>query len=108
MAKTAFEGGLHGYDLSTTSPEYGTDGTFAKCWIRENNIIKLMKRGSTGVRNTRLEPYSEFYTSQIAREMRLSHVDYGLRSHDGRVCSVCPAFTSEEIGYLPLRQLVVN
>ena len=101
VAKTAFEGGLHGYDLSTTSPEYGTDGTFAKCWIRENNIIKLMKRGSTGARNAGLEPYSEFYTSQIARELCLSHVDYGLRSHDGRVCSVCPAFTSEEIGYLP-------
>lgn len=26
IAKTAFEGGLHGRHLSTTSPEYGTDG----------------------------------------------------------------------------------
>lgn len=34
IAKTAFEGGLHGRHLSTTSPEYGTDGSFAKCWIR--------------------------------------------------------------------------
>ena len=25
IAKTAFEGGLHGRHLSTTSPEYGTD-----------------------------------------------------------------------------------
>ena len=50
IAKTAFEGGLHGYNLSTTSPEYGTDGTFAKCWVREDGIIKLMKRGSTGAR----------------------------------------------------------
>lgn len=31
IAKTAFEGGLHGQQLSTTSPEYGTDGSFAKC-----------------------------------------------------------------------------
>lgn len=31
IAKTAFEGGLHGRHLSTTSPEYGTDGSFAKC-----------------------------------------------------------------------------
>lgn len=101
VAKTAFEGGLHGYNLSTTSPEYGTDGTFAKCWIRENNIIKLMKRGSTGARNAGLEPYSEFYTSQIARALNLEYVDYGLRKHSNRLCSVCDAFTSEEIGYLP-------
>lgn len=101
VAKTAFEGGIHGYNLSTTSPEYGTDGTFAKCWVRENGIIKLMKRGSTGARNAGLEPFSEFYTSQIARELRLDHVDYDLRKHGSRVCSVCDAFTSENVGYLP-------
>lgn len=39
IAKTAFEGGLHGRHLSTTSPEYGTDGSFAKCWIREDGTI---------------------------------------------------------------------
>lgn len=101
VAKTAFEGGLHGYNLSTTSPEYGTDGSFAKCWIRENGIIKLLKRGSSGARNAGLEPYSEFYTSQIARELNLNHVDYGLRKHADKVCSVCDAFTSESVGYLP-------
>lgn len=101
VAKTAFEGGLHGYNLSTTSPEYGTDGTFAKCWIREGGIIKLLKRGSTGARNAGLEPYSEYYTSQIARELGLDHVEYNLRKHGNRICSVCNAFTSEQIGYLP-------
>jgi len=101
VAKTAFEGGLHGYNLSTTSPEYGTDGTFAKCWIRENGVIRLMKRGSTGARNAGLEPYSEFYTGQIANGLGLNYVKYDLRKHGGRVCSVCDAFTSEEIGYLP-------
>lgn len=40
VAKIAFEGGLHKDGLSTTSPEYGTNGTFAKCWIRENGTIK--------------------------------------------------------------------
>lgn len=44
IAKTAFEGGLHGHNFSTTSPEYGTDGSFAKCWIRENDQIKMLKR----------------------------------------------------------------
>ena len=101
VAKIAFEGGPHGYNLSTTSPEYGTDGTFAKCWVRENGIIKLMKRGSTGARNAGLEPFSEFYTSQIAKELGLDHVDYGLRKHSEMVCSICNAFTSESVGYLP-------
>ena len=34
IAKTAFEGWLHGRNLSTTSPHYGTDVSFANCWIR--------------------------------------------------------------------------
>ena len=37
VAKTAFEGGLHGYDLSTTSPEYGTDGT-----LRSAGFVKII------------------------------------------------------------------
>lgn len=105
VAKTAFEGGLHGYNLSTTSPEYGTDGSFAKCWIRENGIIKLLKRGSSGARNAGLEPYSEFYASQIVKEFGLPYVAYDLRTHDGRLCSVCDCFTTEQLGYLPYAAL---
>ncbi len=101
IAKTAFEGGLHGMDLSTTSPEYGTDGTFAKCWIRENDEIKMLKKGSSGARNTGLEPYSEFYASQIIKAFTDEFVPYDLHSVGGRVCSVCPIFTSEEYGFLP-------
>lgn len=101
IAKTAFEGGLHGYDLETTSPEYGTDGTFAKCWVREEGQIKLMKRGSTGARNAGQEPYSEFYISQVAKALDLNYIDYSLRKHNDRICSVCNAFTSEELGYVP-------
>ncbi len=101
IAKTAFEGGLHGRQLSTTSPEYGTDGSFAKCWIRENNTIKLLKRGSTGAFNAGLEPYSEFYAGQIISRFTDDFVRYGLRSHNGRMCSVCDIFTSEDYGFLP-------
>lgn len=101
IAKTAFEGGQHGRHLSDTSPEYGTGGSFAKCWIRENDSIKLLKRGSSGARNAGLEPYSEFYASQLVKEFTDSYVDYGLRSRSGRICSVCDIFTSEEFGFLP-------
>lgn len=101
IAKTAFEGGLHGIEFSTTSPEYGTDGSFAKCWIRENQVIKMLKRGSSGARNAGLEPYSEFYASQIVKEFTEHYVPYGLRNKRGRICSVCDCFTNEKSGYLP-------
>ena len=101
IAKTAFEGGLHGIEFSTTSPEYGTDGSFAKCWIRENGMIKMLKRGSSGARNAGLEPYSEFYASQVVKEFTDHYVEYGLRSRQGKVYSVCDCFTDEKYGYLP-------
>lgn len=101
IAKTAFEGGLHGRNLSTTSPEYGTDGSFAKCWVREDGQIRMLKRGSSGARNAGLEPYSEYYAAQVAEYFHVPYVKYDLRSRSGRVHSVCDIFTSEEYGYLP-------
>lgn len=101
IARTAFEGGLHGRQLSTTSPEYGTDGSFAKCWIRENDIIKMLKRGSSGARNAGLEPYSEFYASQLTSCITNHYVAYDIRTHNGRLCSVCDCFTNEDYGFVP-------
>lgn len=101
IAKTAFEGGLHGQQLITTSPEYGTDGSFAKCWIRENEIIKMLKRGSSGASNAGLEPYSEFYASQLVSKFTSNFVNYDLRTQDNRLCSVCDIFTSEDYGFIP-------
>lgn len=101
IAKTAFEGGLHGHNFSTTSPEYGTDGSFAKCWIREGNTIKMLKRGSSGARNAGLEPYSEYYSSCVIRNFTDNYVKYNLRMHGGRICSVCNIFTSEDYGFVP-------
>lgn len=101
IAKTAFEGGLHGQQLSTTSPEYGTDGSFAKCWIREGNMIKMLKRGSSGASNAGLEPYSEFYSSQLISKFTDNFVNYDIRIHNGRICSVCDIFTSEDYGFIP-------
>lgn len=101
IAKTAFEGGLHGRHLADTSPEYGTDGSFAKCWIRENDTIKLLKRGSSGARNAGLEPYSEYYAGQLIKAFTDDFVSYDLRTRNNRICSVCDSFTSERYGFLP-------
>lgn len=101
IAHTAFDGGMYGNNLSTPSPEYGTDGTFAKCWIRENDKIKMLKRGSSGARNAGLEPYSEYYASQVARAFECEHVEYSIRSYKGRICSACNCFTNEQYGFIP-------
>lgn len=101
VAHTAFDGGMYGDNLSTPSPEYSTNGTFAKCWIRENDQIKLLKRGSSGARNTGLEPYSEFYSSQVADAFSAEHVIYDIRNYNNRLCSVCNCFTNEQYGFVP-------
>ena len=103
IATAALTGELNG-ELSTTSPEYGTDGSFAKCWIRENDQIKMLKRGSFGASNAELEPYSEFYSSEVASHFTDNFVKYDLRSREGRICSVCDIFTSEEFGLFLMLQ----
>lgn len=62
-AKAAFDGAISDTDFSSTSPEFGTDGSYAKCWIRESDGIYLCKSGSA---TFELEPLSEYLASQLA------------------------------------------
>ena len=101
IAKTAFEGGLHGRHLSTTSPEYGTDGSFAKCWIREDGTIKMLKRGSSGASNVGLEPYSEFIPGRLLKNLRISLSVMGSGHTTAGSVRYVIFFTSEEYGFLP-------
>lgn len=107
IARTAFEGGLHGEAMSTTSPEFGTDGSFAKCWIRRNGQIYLLKTGSRGPQQQSLEPYSEILAHQVARALDMPAVEYSLVwRYDRTVGSnmpstVCPLFTTEDVGFVP-------
>ncbi len=110
MAEISFSGrGLRSPGEVTTSPEMTTNGMLPKCWRRVKAGVLLYKAGtdasavSGAVRG--LEPYSEFYASQIAAALGFDHVDYGLAKFKGRLCSTCPLFTSEKIGYLPASNL---
>ena len=58
----------------TSSPELTTSGMLPKCWRRINNKIYLYKAGTSGMANTGMEPYSEFYAFQIANSMGINHV----------------------------------
>lgn len=103
IARISFEGaGLFGMEFSSTTPEFSTEGAFEKCWIREDNAVYLYKRGSEGARNTGMEPYSEYYSSQIAAILCGNHVPYTLTSLHGKTASKCRLFTSEQEGFVPL------
>lgn len=103
IARTAFEGGIHGDDLSTTSPEYGTDGAYAKCWVREEDGIYLLKSGTAQMG---YEPYSEFYAAQVAEKICRYRVPYSLAEHRGTLVSKCKLFTSETEGYAAANKLL--
>ena len=70
VSKTAFTKGLQGLKLSSTSPEFTSEGSFEKCWIRDKaGQIQLYKKGTEGFVNAGLEPYSEFYASQLSASL---------------------------------------
>lgn len=109
IARIAFEGGMYGAHFSSTSPEFETSGSFAKCWVREpGGTIYLLKRGSSGARNAGLEPYSETYTSQVARRICRSSVPYTTVRFRGQLASKCPLFTSEQEGFVPIHRCIAG
>ncbi len=105
LAYMAFTGGDGEIVPGSTSPELTTNGMLAKCWHRVNGVPTLYKGGTEGAANCGFEPYSEFYAAQIADALGLDHVPYGLAKFKGRLCSTCPAFTSDKFGYLSAGRL---
>lgn len=99
LSRLAFDGtGLYGEQISTTFPESTTNGTFDKCWIRENGKIKLLKAGTSGASNAGLEPHSEVLASPIY-EILCQGIPYTLRSVDKTPVSCCDLFTDENHGF---------
>lgn len=102
VARIAFDGvGMYGRQFSSTSPEFGTAGSFDKCWVREEDGPYLLKRGSSGYANAGFEPYSEKLCADILAAANICHVPYELCNHHGKLASKCPLFTSEEHGFVP-------
>ena len=95
VSEAAFDGVISETDLSSTSPEFGTDGYYAKCWVRDADGIWLYKSGS-GLHV--IEPVSEFLVSQLARKICPNAVSYDLEMYHDKLVSKCPLFTSEAVG----------
>lgn len=89
-------------------PEFTTNGMLPKCWRRVAGEIKLYKGGTSGASNTGNEPYCEYYAAQIAKELGISAIDYGLSKWKGALCSTCVLFTSKEYAFLPVGKVVTS
>ena len=103
---TAFETGLFGLQLSTTTPEFTTDGTFPKCWIKDAQGIHILKQGLSGAANVGLEPYCEYISSNIGNAIFENVVWYDLVRYKGKLCSKCDLFTTEAVGYVPFGKII--
>lgn len=114
ISKLAFEGlGLYGIKLSSTSPELCTDGSFRKCWIRDDvdNKIYLYKRGSGRARNAGFEPYCEVMGAELAKKiLNKNAIEYSLVHLHGELASRCELFSNEQYGYTPISRFpdVIN
>lgn len=103
IARIAFEGGSG--TLSSTTPELSVDGNYAKCWIRKEGSLYLLKRGSETYGR---EVFAEFYASQLAEAFCRESVKYGLVMHHGHLATKCKIFTNENRGFSQMMHHVEN
>lgn len=99
IAQAAFSGIIRAETLSSTSPEFGTDGYYAKCWVRDEDGIYLYKAGSD---TYEIEPLSEFLACQLAEQLCPQAVPYDLAFYHHKLVSTCPLFTDEQHGLIKL------
>lgn len=103
VSRLAFEGqGLSGEDISGTKPELSTDGSFPKCWRRENEEIILIKSGS----EAGAEPYCEALAAEITAKIT-KVVQYNISEFAGRPVTKCKLFTDEQTGYVSASKVKV-
>lgn len=109
LGQIAFTGyGSSNISGLTSSPEFTTNGMLPKCWRRESGVVKLYKSGTEGASNTGNEPYSEYYASNIAKQLGINAIDYSISKWKGKLCSVCELFTSKEISFVPVGRIIRN
>lgn len=95
ISEAAFDGSAGSVSLSSTSPEFGTGGCFAKCWIRENGGIYLCKCGSPQLE---IEPLSEYLAAQLSPAVCPGAVAYDLDYYRSKLVCKCALFTDENHG----------
>ncbi len=107
LASIAFTG--YGSSVRTSvlsSPEFTTNGMLPKCWRRQSGKIYLYKGGTAGASNTGNEPYSEYYAWQVAQVLGVHAIEYHITKWKSCICSRCELFTSKEVSFVPVGNIV--
>ena len=109
LALVAYTGGRYSDRNFRTTPELTTGGMLRKAWrfFGPDNIW-LYKGGTFGFANAGMEPYSEYYASQIAKRMGLNAVEYKLENWMGILASKCELFTNRYLSYVPAGRIVTT
>lgn len=102
----AFTGNSEKIEGIISSPEFTTNGMLKKCWHRDDNQIYLYKGSSQEFANGGKEAFSEYYMAQIAAIMEFDYVPYDLKIFHNQIVSVCPIFTNENEGYVPMYKIL--
>ncbi len=105
VSLAAFDGVFSSSAFSSTSPEFGTDGYYAKCWMREGQDIYLYKTGSAMYE---IEPVSEYLACQLASILCPNSVAYDLAFYHQKLISKCKLFTSEAVSLVKASSLFGN
>lgn len=95
VSLAAFDGTFSSTELSSSTPELGTDGQYAKCWSREGGEVYLYKRASPALGTEHL---SEYLASQVAEKVCPGAVQYDLSLFHEKLASKCALFTTEQLG----------
>jgi hypothetical protein len=107
VAEVAFSGmGSFSEPTPRTSPEFTTGGMLAKAWRRRDDGIYLYKSGTTGFANAGKEPYSEYYSAQIAEILGYKHTHYDLEVWKDMLCSTCKLWTDIDVSFIAIGRLV--
>ena len=83
------------------SSEWTTSGYYPKAWRRINDELVLYKAGTSGYANAGLEPYSEYFATQLAEHLGLAHVPYDLQMWKGKLASTCPLMNTKDVSFVP-------
>lgn len=114
VSKLAFEGvGLYNVNFPSTSPEFTCEGSYRKCFRKNNNLgqynsnIYIYKRG--GDYNKNFEVYSEILSSEIAQIISpYNSVNYDLVELHGNIASKCNVFSNDKYGFASYAQIRNN
>ena len=107
ISELSFSGsGIPDTAFSYISPELACEGSFRKCFRREDQMgqygsdIYIYKRG--GEFGSRYEPYCEILSSEIANIISPNNtVKYNMSALYGCNASKCNLFTNEKYGFAP-------